>query len=92
MNQTYNTLKNLVIRTDLPIPPYHRPAMLHTHTLSLLVCVCVIHLDRLLVIQPAFPYGASSELIDRYSGRVETISHTTHRDSKATTPYLLAAR
>ena len=34
-------------------------------------------------------HGASSELIDRSSGRAESTSHTTHRDSKATTPYLL---
>ena len=27
------------------------------------VCVCVIHLGRLLVTQPAFPYGASLELM-----------------------------
>ena len=51
------------------------------------VCVCVIHCrGRLLVTQPAFPYGASSEFIDRSSGRAETTSHTTHRDSEATTP------
>ena len=33
-----------------------------------------------------FPYRASSELIDRSSGRAETTSHTAHQDSEATTP------
>ncbi|MPC26573.1 hypothetical protein E2C01_019715 [Portunus trituberculatus] len=31
-------------------------------------------------------YGANSELIDRSSGRTETTSHSTHRESEATTP------
>ena len=47
---------------------------------------CVIHHGRLLVTQPDFSYGVSSELIDRSLGRAETTSHTTHRDSVATTP------
>ena len=52
-------------------------------------CVCACH-GSLLVTQPAFPYGASSELIDRSSERAETPSHTTHRNSKATSrTYLL---
>ena len=51
---------------------------------SVCVCVCVACLS---LSQP-FPYGASSEVVDRSSGRAETTSHTTHRDSEATTPRL----
>ena len=40
-------------------------------------------LSRSLAGHPA--YGASSELIDLFSGRAETTSHTTHPDSEATT-------
>ena len=50
------------------------------------VCVCVIHHGCLLVTQPAYPDGGSSELMDRSLGRAETTSHTTYRDSKATAP------
>ena len=59
--------------------------MLNADTSMRYVCVCVIHLGRLLVTQPAFPYEGSSEFIDRSLGRAETTSHTTHQDSEATT-------
>ena len=61
-----------------------------SHVLLLCVCVCVFTVFTVAVAcwspsQP-FPYGANSELIDRYPGRAETTSHATHRDSEATTP------
>ena len=53
------------------------------------VCVCVCVFTVAVACwspsQP-FPYEESSELIDRSSGRAETTSHTTHRDSEATPP------
>ena len=58
---------------------------IYAKDIDVCVCVCVIHHGRLLLVtQPA--YGASSELINRSSGRAETTSHTTHWDSEATTP------
>ena len=52
-------------------------------------CLSVCNSPRSPVGHPAsLPhYGASSELIDRSSGRTETTStHNTHRESEATTP------
>ena len=51
------------------------------------MCVCVIHLGRLLVTQPVVPhYGASSELIIT-DLRVGLRPHTQHtRDNEVTTP------
>ncbi|MPC99777.1 DNA replication licensing factor MCM2 [Portunus trituberculatus] len=56
----------------------------------LFILFFVIHLTspRLPAGHPAsLPhYGASSELIDRSSGRTETTTHSTHRESQTTTP------
>ena len=53
------------------------------------VCVCVcIYTVAVACWSPSqpFPYRASSELTDRSSGRAETTSHTTHRESEAIIP------
>ena len=53
-----------------------------------LMCVCSLFTVTVVCWSPSqpLPYGTNSELIDRSSGRPETTSHSTHRESKATTP------
>ena len=71
--------------TCMCVCTYYVCVYVYVRTYYVCVCVRVIHCrGRLLVTQPAYTLQNS----DRSSGRAETTSHTTHRDSEATTPRL----
>ncbi|MPC78225.1 hypothetical protein E2C01_072708 [Portunus trituberculatus] len=70
-----------------PLLQRRSPAKLDSEVTCFCILGSCIH-DHLLVTQPAFliTERASSEFIDRSSGKIETTPYSTHRESEATTP------